>query len=220
VYTPEELERVVSLALENDLFIIADEVYKEFVYDGAAHKSILEYKEIEDRAIVVDSISKRFSCCGARIGAVISRNKEVMQSVVKFAQARLCPPTLEQKMALAAYRMGRDYFAPVQKEYQHRRDVLYEGMKDIPGIVIRKPQGAFYYIIRIPIEDSEHFVQWMLTDYQLDNETVMVAPAQGFYSTPGKGVDEVRIAYVLKEDDLKRAIAVFKTGLEEYLKRA
>jgi aspartate aminotransferase len=195
-------------------------VYKEFVYDGATHKSILEYKEIEDRAIVVDSISKRFSCCGARIGAVISRNKKVIQSVIKFAQARLCPPTLEQKMALAAYRMSRDYFDPVQKEYQHRRDVLFEGLKDIPGILIRKPQGAFYFIVKLPIEDSEHFVRWMLTDFQLDNETVMVAPAQGFYSTPGKGVDEVRIAYVLKEDHLKRAITIFKAGLEEYLKRA
>jgi aspartate aminotransferase len=168
----------------------------------------------------VDSISKRFSCCGARIGAVITRNEEVSQSVLKFAQARLCPPTIEQKMALAAYRMGKEYFDPVQKEYQHRRDVLYEGLKDIPGIVIRKPQGAFYYIVRLPIEDSEHFVRWMLTDFQLDNQTVMVAPAQGFYSTQRKGVDEVRIAYVLKEEDLKRAIAVFKAGLEEYLKLA
>jgi len=219
VYTPEELERVVALALEKDLFIIADEVYKEFVYDGAVHKSILEYEEIKDRAIVVDSISKRFSCCGARIGAVITRNEEVSQSVLKFAQARLCPPTLEQKMALAAYRMGRDYFDPVQREYQLRRDVLFEGLKDIPGIVIQKPQGAFYYIVRLPIQDSEHFVRWMLTDFQMDNETVMVAPAQGFYSTPGKGLDEVRMAYVLKENDLKRAIAVFKAGLQEYLKQ-
>lgn len=218
VYTAEELDRVVTLALENDLFVIADEVYKEFVYDGATHKSILEYEEIKDRAIVVDSISKRFSCCGARIGAVITRNEEVSQSVLKFAQARLCPPTIEQKMALAAYRMGRDYFVPVKTEYQHRRDVLYEGLKDIPGIVIRKPQGAFYYIVRLPIQDSEHFVRWMLTDYQLEKKTVMVAPAQGFYSTPGKGVDEVRLAYVLKEDDLKRAIAIFNAGLHEYLK--
>jgi aspartate aminotransferase len=218
VYTPEELERAVALALEHDLFIIADEVYKEFVYDGATHKSILEYEEIKDRAIVVDSISKRFSCCGARIGAVITRNEQISQSVLKFAQARLCPPTIEQKMALAAYRMGREYFNPVQKEYQRRRDVLYEGLKDIPGIVIRKPQGAFYYIVRLPITDCEHFVRWMLTDFQLDNETVMVAPAQGFYSTSGKGADEVRIAYVLKEEDLRRAITVFKTGLAEYLK--
>jgi aspartate aminotransferase len=218
VYTAEELERVVNLALKYNLFIISDEVYKEFVYDGAVHKSILEYEEVQDRTIVVDSISKRFSCCGARIGAVITRNKEVYQAVLKFAQARLCPPTIEQMMALAAYRMGRDYFDPVRMEYQHRRDVLYEGLKDIPGIVIHNPQGAFYYIVKLPIKDCEHFVRWMLTDFELDKQTVMVAPAQGFYSTPGKGKDEVRMAYVLKEKDLKRAIEVFKAGLKQYLK--
>jgi aspartate aminotransferase len=220
VYTPDELERIITLALEKDLFIIADEVYKEFVYDGATHKSILEYPEVQDRAIVVDSISKRFSCCGARIGAVVTRNEQVCQSVLKFAQARLCPPTIEQHMALAAYRMGKGYFEPVQKEYELRRDILYDGLKDIPGIVIRKPQGAFYYIVRLPIKESEHFVRWMLTDFQLDNETVMVAPAQGFYRTAGKGIDEVRIAYVLKEKNLKRAITVFKTGLDEYMRLA
>jgi len=216
VYTPEELERIVDLALKHDLFIISDEVYKEFVYDGASHKSILEYDEVQDRAIIVDSISKRFSCCGARIGAVITRNQEVYQSLLKFAQARLCPPTVEQKMALAAYRMGREYFHPIREEYQRRRDILYDGLKGIPGVVMHKPQGAFYIIVKLPIKDSEHFVRWMLTDFQLDNETVMVAPAQGFYSTPGKGKDEVRIAYVLKEKDLKKAIDVFKTGLKEY----
>ncbi len=216
VYTPEELSRIVELALEHDLFIISDEVYKEFVYDGATHKSILEYDEVQDRAIVVDSISKRFSCCGARIGAVITRNEEVYQSLLKFAQARLCPPTVEQKMALAAYRMGKDYFHPIREEYQRRRDVLYDGLMDIPGVVMHKPQGAFYIIVKLPIDDSEHFVRWMLTDFQLNNETVMVAPAQGFYSTPGKGKDEVRIAYVLKEQDLEKAIGVFKTGLKEY----
>jgi len=216
VYTPEELDRIVALALKHDLFIISDEVYKEFVYDGASHKSILEYEEVQDRTVVVDSISKRFSCCGARIGAVITRNEKVYQSVLKFAQARLCPPTIEQKMALAAYRMGKDYFDPVREEYQRRRDVLFDGLKDIPGIVMHKPQGAFYIIVRLPIKDSEHFVRWMLTDFQLDNQTVMVAPAKGFYSTPGKGEEEVRIAYVLKEEDLERAIVVFKTGLEEY----
>lgn len=218
VYTPEELERVVALALEHDLFIIADEVYKEFVYDGAAHKSILEYGEVRDRTIVVDSISKRFSCCGARIGAVVTRNEQVYQSVLKFAQARLCPPTIEQKMALAAYRMGKGYFEPVREEYQRRRDILYEGLADIPGIVMHLPQGAFYIIVKLPVKDCEHFVRWMLTDFQLDNKTVMVAPAQGFYSTPGKGTDEVRIAYVLKEEDLKSAITVLKTGLTEYQK--
>jgi len=216
VYTAEELDRIVNLAKKYDLFLIADEVYKEFVYDGAIHKSILEYDEIHDRAIVVDSISKRFSCCGARIGALITRNPEVYQAALKFAQARLCPPTMEQRAALAAYRMGKDYFEPVRKEYQKRRDVLCEELKDIPGIIMRKPQGAFYIIVRLPVKDSEHFVRWMLTDFRLDNETTMVAPAQGFYSSSGSGANEVRIAYVLKEEDLKRAITVLKAGIQEY----
>jgi len=217
VYSEEELERVVSLAKKHDLFLIGDEVYKEFVYDGERHKSILEYDEVKDRVLVVDSISKRFSCCGARIGAVITRNDELYQSILKFAQARLCPPSVEQKAALAAYQMGKDYFDEVREEYQKRRNILYDGLKDIPCIVIRKPQGAFYIIVRLPIKDCEHFVSWMLTDFHLDKETVMVAPAKGFYSSPGKGKDEVRIAYVLKEEDLRRAIEVFKAGLKKYL---
>lgn len=216
LYTPEEVERVISVASTYDLFLIGDEVYKEFVYDGERHTSILEYDEIKERVIVVDSISKRFSCCGARIGAVITRNEKVFEAVLKFAQARLCPPSVEQKAALAAYRMGMGYFDSVKEEYQRRRDVLFEGLKDIPGIVIHKPQGAFYLIVRLPIKDSEHFVRWMLTDFSLDNQTVMVAPAPGFYSSANKGQDEVRIAYVLKESDLRRAIKVFKAGLEKY----
>lgn len=217
VYTEEELDRVIDLAVKHELFLISDEVYKEFVYDGAKHKSLLEYEDIKDRVIVVDSISKRFSCCGARVGAVITRNADVYQAVLKFAQARLCPPSIEQKGALAAYRMERSYFDAIREEYQRRRDVLYEGLKDIPGIVVHKPQGAFYFIVKLPIKDCEHFVRWMLTDFELDKETVMVAPAQGFYSTPGRGEDEVRIAYVLKEPDLKRAITVFRAGLDKYL---
>ncbi len=216
VYTAEELDRVKELVKKHDLFLIADEVYKEFVYDGAVHKSILEFDDIEERAIVVDSISKRFSCCGARIGAVITRNPDVYQAALKFAQARLCPPSMEQKAALAAYSMGVGYFEPIQKEYQRRRDVLFDGLSDIPGVVMHKPLGAFYIIVKLPIKDSEHFVRWMLTDFRLDGETVMVAPAQGFYCTPGLGLDEVRIAYVLKEEDLLRAITVFKAGLEKY----
>ncbi|MFB0564766.1 MAG: pyridoxal phosphate-dependent aminotransferase [Candidatus Aminicenantaceae bacterium] len=216
VYSPEEIERIISVATKYDLFLIGDEVYKEFVYDGGTHKSILEYEEVKERVIVVDSISKRFSCCGARIGAVITWNEEIYQAVLKFAQARLCPPSVEQKAALAAYRMGMEYFQPVREEYQKRRDILYEGLKDIPGIVIRKPQGAFYIIVRLPIQDAEHFVQWMLNDFNLDKETVMVAPAGGFYGSSGKGKDEIRIAYVLKEKDLRRAIEVFKAGLDKY----
>ncbi|HHF42984.1 MAG: pyridoxal phosphate-dependent aminotransferase [Candidatus Aminicenantes bacterium] len=216
VYTKEEISRVVDLVLKKDLFLIADEVYNEFIYDGVHHTSVLEFEEVRDRTIVIDSISKRFSCCGARVGAVITRNPEIYEAVLKFAQARLCPPTMEQKAALAAYQIGREYFAAIRQEYQRRRDVLYEELKKIPGITMHKPQGAFYIIIRLPVKDSEHFVRWMLTEFELEGETVMVAPASGFYATPEKGRDEVRIAYVLKEEDLKRAIHVFREGLKKY----
>jgi aspartate aminotransferase len=216
VYTPEELGRVAAVVKERDLFLIGDEVYKEFVYDGVRHKSILEYPEIEDRVIVVDSISKRFSSCGARIGAFISRNCDVFQAALRFAQARLCPPSVEQRAALAAYRMGMDYFTPVRQEYQKRRDVLYEGLQSIPGVVAYKPQGAFYIVVKLPIKDCDHFVTWMLSEFNLDGETVMVAPAAGFYSTPGKGLDEVRIAYVLEVEKMKRALVILRAGLEKY----
>jgi aspartate aminotransferase len=216
VYTPEELERVARLVKKHGLYLIGDEVYKEFVYDGLSHKSILEYKEIEDRTIVIDSISKRFSCCGARIGALITRSKDIYQAALKFAQARLCPPSVEQRAAIAAYKMGLKYFDPVRVEYQRRRDVLYEGLKAIPGVSLYKPQGAFYMIVKIPVKDVEHFVIWMLTDFSHENQTVMVAPAEGFYTTPGKGRDEMRIAYVLKEEDLKKAVVAFRAGLEKY----
>jgi aspartate aminotransferase len=216
VYSPEELKRVVGLCLKRDLFLIGDEVYKEFIYDGLKHKSILEFEAARDRTIVVDSISKRFSCCGARIGAVISRNPKVYESLLRFAQARLCPPTIEQRAAIAAYKMGLGYFEPVRKEYERRRDVLFEGLASIPGVVVRKPQGAFYMSVRLPIRDAERFVLFMLNDFRLDNETVMVAPEAGFYSTPGKGLDEIRMAYVLNEDAIRRALVVFKAGLEKY----
>lgn len=216
VYTAEELARVVRLAVKHDLFLIGDEVYKEFVYDGLAHKSLLEFEEVRDRVMVVDSISKRFSCCGARIGALISRNKDVMQAVLKFGQARLCPPSVEQIGALAAYNMGRGYFEPILKEYQKRRDILYDGLKDVPGVVIRRPQGAFYIIARLPVKDAEHFTVWMLSEFALDGKTVMFAPAEGFYGTPGRGRDEVRMAYVLNEHDLRDSVRIFKAGLERY----
>lgn len=216
VYTEEELGRVAAIVKERGLFFIGDEVYKEFVYDGAVHKSILEFPDIEDRAIVVDSISKRFSCCGARIGAVITRNCEVFDAVLRFAQARLCPPSVEQKAALAAYRMGTDYFKPVREEYQRRRDVLYEGLKSIPGVVAYKPQGAFYITVKLPIKDCDHFVVWMLSEFNLNGETVMVAPASGFYATPGKGLNEVRLAYVIEVERIKRGLEILRAGLAKY----
>jgi len=186
VYSEEELRRVVEVVKKHDLFLIGDEVYKEFVYDGLKHKSLLEFKEVEDRVIVVDSISKRFSCCGARIGAVITRNQEVYQAILKFAQARLCPPSVEQYAAIAAYKMGMGYFEPIRQEYQRRRDVLYKGLTSIPGVVLRQPEGAFYVLCRLPVKDSEHFVRWMLTDFSINKKTVMTAPGPGFYATPGR----------------------------------
>jgi len=216
VYSPEELKRVVDIAIKHDLFIIGDEVYKEFVYDGLTHKSLLEFEEARDRVVVVDSISKRFSCCGSRIGALITRNESVYQSALKFAQARLCPPSIEQRAAIAAYRMGIGYFEPVRLEYQRRRDVLHEGLNAIPGVFVRKPQGAFYMSVRLPIKDTERFAVWMLTDFALDRETVMVAPGPGFYSSPGKGFDEIRLAYVLNEEALRRSLVLFRAGLEKY----
>jgi aspartate aminotransferase len=216
VYTPEELERVIQVVKKNDLVLIGDEVYKEFIYDGLKHISILEYEDIQDRVIVVDSISKRYSCCGARIGMIITKNPDIYQAALKFAQARLCPPSVEQMAALAAYNMPMDYFQPVREEWQRRRDILYEGLKDIPGIVIRKPQGAFYVIVRLPVRDAEHFTVWLLSEYSLDGKTVMLAPAPGFYSTPTLGTDEVRIAYVINENDLRDAIRVIKAGLAKY----
>ncbi len=216
VYTAEELERVVELVKKHDLFLIGDEVYKEFVYDGGTHRSVLEYVDIKDRVIVTDSISKRFSCCGARVGAVVTRNHDVYQSVLKFGMARLCPPSLEQKAAVAAYRMDWGYFETVRAEYERRRDVLYGALSGVPGLVMHKPQGAFYVIVRLPVKNAEHFVTWMLSDFEVDKETVMVAPADGFYSTPGRGKDEVRIAYILNERDLMRAMEILKAGLKKY----
>ncbi len=216
VYTPEELDRVVGLVKEHDLYLIGDEVYKEFVYDGLRHKSVLEYEDIRERAVVVDSISKRFSCCGARIGMILTRNMDVYASALKFAQARLCPPSVEQMAALAAYNMPAEYFQGVRDEYAKRREILYEGLKAIPKIVIRKPEGAFYVIVRLPIKDVEHFAVWMLEEFSLDGKTVMIAPAPGFYSTPSLGTDEARFAYVLNEHDLREAVRVFRAGLETY----
>ncbi len=220
VYSHDELRRVVEIAVKHDLFLIGDEVYKEFIYDGLKHMSLMEFPEVRDRTIVVDSISKRFSCCGARIGAAITRNEAVYGAMLRFAQARLCPPSIEQKAAIAAYKMGMGYFESVRREYERRRDVLYEGLAAIPGIVVRKPQGAFYMSVRLPIKDAEKFVLFMLNDFRLDNATVMVAPEAGFYATPGKGRDEVRIAYVLKEEDIRRSLVILKAGLEEYKGRA
>lgn len=213
----DELERLAAFVRRHDLFLIADEVYKEFTYGGARHRSVLELPGIEERVIVVDSISKRFSACGARVGAVISRNRQVMAAMLKFGQARLCPPTLEQLGAIAAYQLPESYFDGVRVEYQKRRDVMFEGLTRDPGIVLRKPAGAFYMIVKMAgVADSDDFARFLLEDFQLDGETVMVAPAGGFYATPGAGTDEVRMAYVLEAPKIERAMQVFVAGLERY----
>lgn len=219
VYSKEELQMVADLAVENDLYVISDEVYREFVYDGEEHTSILDLPELKDRAIMVDSISKRYSACGARIGCIAAHNKELLDALMKFAQARLCPPTLEQHAANAATELQDEYFQMNISEYDHRRKTVYNELKDMEGVVCLPPKGAFYIIAKLPVEDAEHFVRWLLTDYSVNNETVMVAPAEGFYATPGMGRDEVRLAYILNENDLKKAMQIFKMGLAEYLKK-
>jgi aspartate aminotransferase len=217
VLTWEEIERLSAFVKRHGLFLIADEVYKEFTYDGRRHRSVLELPGIQERVIVVDSISKRFSACGARVGAVISRNREVMASVLKFGQARLCPPTLEQLGATAAYRLDESYFDAVRAEYERRRDVMYEALTRDPGIVLKRPRGAFYMMVKMAgVENSDDLAHWLLEEYQLDGETVLVAPAGGFYATPGAGNDEVRMAYVLEVPKLERAMEVFRAALERY----
>lgn len=217
VLTWEEIERLAAFVRRHDLFLIGDEVYKEFTYDGRRHRSVLELPGMQERVIVVDSISKRFSACGARVGAVITRNRDVLASVLKFGQARLCPPTLEQIGAIAAYRLDEGYFDAVRAEYQRRRDVMFGALTRAEGIVLKQPRGAFYMIVKMSgVEDSDDFARWLLAEHQLAGETVLVAPAGGFYATPGAGNDEVRMAYVLEVRKLERAMEVFLAGLEGY----
>jgi aspartate aminotransferase len=218
VYTKAELEMLAELARKYNLYLIADEVYREFTYDGAQAISVLQLPGIEDRAILVDSISKRFSACGARLGVIASKNASVMESALKFAQARLSPPTLEQYGLIYLLKSSRyqDFVRQMIAEFQQRRDVVYAELQKIPGVSCPKPNGAFYIIAKLPVEDAEHFARWLLTDFALDNETVMLAPAAEFYATPGKGRDEVRIAYVLNVDALKRAMSILREGLHAY----
>ncbi|MGY4707127.1 pyridoxal phosphate-dependent aminotransferase [Candidatus Bipolaricaulota sp. J31] len=216
VYTETEMETLVGIALEHDLFLVADEVYREFVYEGR-HMSVLSFPEIRDRAILVDSISKRLSACGARIGVLASRNPEVMDGARRCAMARLSPPTMEQYglIAFMADPRHREIIAGMVDEYRRRRAVLCEELRKIPGIVFREPEGAFYVMLGLPVEDAEGFVKFMLTDFP-GEETVMLAPGEGFYRTPGLGRDEARIAYVLNVDDLVRACSLLREGLELY----
>lgn len=216
VYNVSELKTIGEFAKKHDLYLIADEVYKEFTYDGKTHFSVLQLEGLEDRVIVVDSISKRYSACGARIGAVISRNEEVMKGISKFAQARLCPPTLEQIGAIGAYELPHDYFKEVMAEYQKRRDILFEILTSHKGIILQKPEGAFYIMAKLPITDGETFARWLLNEFNENNETVMIAPGEGFYSTPGRGKNEVRLAYVIEASKLERAARLLLTALEQF----
>ncbi len=216
VYTEEEIRKLRDLALKHDIFIIADEVYREFIYDNASHHSILHKEEMEQNGIIVDSVSKRYSMCGARIGAVISKNKAFMQSVLKFAQARLSPPALGQIASEEALNTPQDYFDEVIAEYDLRRKTLIEGLQKIPGIKIGYPRGAFYLMAELPVDDADQFAKWMLAEFNDNNETVMVAPASGFYSDPVLGRKQVRIAYVLNVEDLKRSVEILQKALETY----
>ena len=218
LYTREEIQQLADLALKHDLFIVADEVYREFAYDGVKHHSIMSIPGLEQNAIMVDSVSKRYSMCGARIGCLVSKNPEVMRAAMKFAQARLSPPTFAQIAAEAALDTPDEYFDEVNKEYTERRNLLIEGLEKIPGVTVARPKGAFYCIAALPVENADNFSQWLLESFEHNKETVMVAPAAGFYSTPNTGLNQVRIAYVLKKENLERAIEILKIALEEYNK--
>ncbi|MDA0379895.1 MAG: pyridoxal phosphate-dependent aminotransferase [Bacteroidetes bacterium] len=217
VYSKEELTQLAQIALKHDLFILSDEVYREFVYDGAVHYSMLSFDALKEHVVVIDSVSKRYSMCGARIGFVVTQNSELRAAVLKFAQARLSPPTYAQIASEAALDTEAHYFEEVLREYSARRNFLVQALQKIPGVQTAVPKGAFYCIVKLPVKSAEDFAQWLLEHFSLDNETVMVAPAAGFYSTKGLGEDEVRIAYVLEIDALKRAVDILEKGLEAYL---
>ncbi|MCH4830985.1 MULTISPECIES: pyridoxal phosphate-dependent aminotransferase [Flavobacterium] len=219
LYSQDEINQLAELVKKYDLFLIADEVYREFVYDEEAkHYSVMNIPGIEDHAIMIDSVSKRYSMCGARIGCIVSKNKLVMETAMKFAQARLSPPTYEQIASEAALDTPQSYFDEVIKEYKDRRDTLITEMNKIPGVKIATPKGAFYCIAQLPVQNADDFAQWLLESFDFNGETVMVAPAAGFYSTPGIGLNEVRIAYVLKKEDIIKSAQILAEALKTYNK--
>tara|TARA_R110000868_G_scaffold3388_5_gene21898 strand:- start:9670 stop:10860 length:1191 start_codon:yes stop_codon:yes gene_type:complete len=216
LYSKEEINKLAAIVKKHDLFLIADEVYREFAYDGHVHYSIMQEAGLEDHAIMIDSVSKRYSMCGARIGCLVSKNKAVIQTVLKFAQARLSPPTFAQIASEAALDTPQSYFDAVIKEYVDRRNTLMTELQKIEGVKVAKPNGAFYCIVELPIKNADHFAQWILEHFDINGETVMVAPAGGFYSTPGLGLNQVRIAYVLKKESLIKAVRILKEALKVY----
>jgi len=216
LYSQSELEQLKQLVKKHDLFLFADEVYREFCYDGKEHHSLLNLSGIEDNVVVIDSVSKRYSMCGVRIGAMISRNKQILQASLKLAQARLSPPLLGQIASEAALNVSVSYFKDVNEEYIQRRNVLVDGLNNIEGVFCPKPSGAFYAVAQLPVENSEHFCQWILEHFEFNGVTVMMAPLAGFYSTAGMGLNEVRLAYVLKNEKLKKAIECLTEALKVY----
>ena len=216
LYSKAEILQLAEIVKKHDLFLIADEVYREFIYDGEEHYSVMNVPGLEQHAIMIDSVSKRYSMCGARIGCIVSKNKELMATAMKFAQARLSPPTYAQIASEAALDTPQSYFDDVITEYKDRRDTLITELQKIEGVKVATPKGAFYCIAKLPVKNADKFAQWLLESYDYNGETVMVAPAAGFYSTPGVGLDEVRIAYVLKKEDLIRAVEILKEALKVY----
>ena len=216
VLTMDEMKLIGEIAKEHDLWIIADEVYREFAYDGRTAVSFGQIEEIKDRVIIIDSVSKRHSACGARIGLLISKNEDLMKNVMKIAQGRLCVSTVDQIGAAALFRLPLSYYDDVKAEYCGRRDVVYEELMKIPGVVCQKPGGAFYMTAKLPVDDVEDFLMFLLTEFEDNGETVMFAPAEGFYATPGLGKDEMRIAYVLNQADMRRGVELIRLGIEAY----
>jgi aspartate aminotransferase len=216
VYTEEELECIGSICRERGLYLVSDEVYREFTYDGLEHRSAMTLDGLDQQVILTDSLSKRVSMCGARVGWIATHNREILDAVLRFGQARLCPPTLGQFIGAGLCDVPESYMAEVIDEYERRRNLVYESLATISGVTVRRPEGAFYMCARLPIDDAQAFCEFLLRDFSVDDETVMLAPADGFYATPGLGRDEVRIAYVLKEEDLARAMRVIGAALEAY----
>lgn len=216
LYSQEEMQQLTDLVLKHDLFLIADEVYREFAYDGYKHISVMSIPALANNAIMIDSVSKRYSMCGARIGCIVSKNKELMQTAMKFAQARLSPPTYAQIASEAALDTPQSYFDEVITEYKQRRDVFVKALQEIPGVEVALPHGAFYCVAKFPVKNVDHFAKWLLEDFELDKQTVMIAPAQGFYSTKNQGLNEARMAYVLKQEDLLSSAKILKKALEVY----
>ncbi|WP_396637143.1 pyridoxal phosphate-dependent aminotransferase [Maribacter sp. R77961] len=217
LYSKEEIQKLAEIVKKHDLFLIADEVYREFTYDNTSHYSILQEEGLDEHAIIVDSVSKRYSMCGARIGFLVSKNKEVIKTALKFAQARLSPPTYAQIASEAALDTPQSYFDDVIEEYVLRRNLLITELKKLDGVKVAQPNGAFYCIAELPIADADDFAQWLLEDFRVNNETVMVAPAAGFYATPGLGKNQIRIAYVLDQESLKRAVHILGEALKSYI---